>query len=115
MSIEPRLLAYLEPKDLDARNDWALQHAQWHDRIYREATKQGFRRYDTFATLRDMEDLSGWAYFHSQEHSNITHSIFTGTAPDLSYLDPDDKDAWSDWMDIHAKIHVEIRNALKLV
>ncbi len=116
MSIDPSLLAYLDPKDLDARADWAFQHFDWHQRIYREVPRKGFQRYDTyFAFLQDMEDLNGWAYYHSMEHQNITHSIFIGSSPDLSYLDPEDTDAWSDWMDIHSKIHTEIRNALKLI
>lgn len=115
MSIEPRMLAFLEPDDMDARNDWARQHMEWHQRIYTEAVKQGFKRYDTYATLRDMDDLEGWAYVHSMEHANITHSIFIGEAPDLSYIDPQDKDAWSSWMDIHSKIHAEIRTALGLI
>ncbi len=115
MSIEPRMLAFLDPKDLDARSDWARQHMEWHQRIYTEAVKQGFPRFDTYATLRDMDDLDGWAYFHSMEHSNITHSIFIGEPADLSYLDPEDPDGWLSWMDVHSKIHAEIRTALKLI
>src|SRR5574341_364169 len=76
--IEPRMLAFLDPNDKESWQDWARQHMEWHQRIYTEAVKQGFPRYDTYPTLRDMDDLEGWAYFHSMEHSNITHSIFIG-------------------------------------
>lgn len=113
--IEPRMLAYLEPDDLDARNDWARQHMEWHTRIYTEAVKQGFKKYDTFAMIRDMEDLEGWSYYHNLEHQNLTTSIFIGESPDLEGLNPDDPEAWQDWMDGHAKIHAEIRTALGII
>jgi len=113
--IEPFMLAFVEPNDLDARQDWARQHAEWHQRIYTEAVKTGFQRYDTYPGLGDMEDLESWAYFHNREHENLTHSIFIGESPDLTGLEPQDKEAWDSWMTGHAKIHAEIRTALKII
>lgn len=112
--IAPRMLAFLEPDDKDARSDWARQHAEWHTAIYNKAIKDGFKRYDTYP-LRDIEDLEGWLYFHNLEHANITSSIFIGAPPELSYLDPDDKDSWFSWMDAHASIHEDIQSALKII
>src|SRR5512137_2473522 len=100
--IDTRMLAFLEPKDLDARQDWSRQHFEWHQKIYTEAIAQGFPRFDTFPQIVDMTDLEGWAYFHNLEHANITHSIFIGEAPDLSDLTDEDDDAWADWMNVHA-------------
>ena len=113
--IETRMLAYLEPNDKDAMQDWSRQHMEWHQRIYTEAVKQGFKTYDIFPQIRDMDDLEGWAYFHNLEHFNITSSIFIGESPDLTDLDPEDRDSWDSWMSIHAEIHTEIRTALKII
>jgi hypothetical protein len=113
--IEPRMLGFLEPDDKDSWQDWARQHMEWHQRIYTEAVKQGFKRYDAFATIRDMDDLEGWAYFHNLEHANITSSIFIGEAADLGFIDPDDRESWDSWHAAHALIHAEIRDALKIV
>lgn len=112
--IEPRMLAYLEPNDKEAFEDWARQHAEWHTRIYLEAVKKGFTKFDVYP-MRDIGDLEGWTYFHNLEHENITHSIFIGDPVDLSGLDPDDKDVWASWMQAHAQIHAEIRTALGII
>ena len=109
------MLAYLEPNDKEAMQDWARQHMEWHQRIYTEAIKQGFKTYDVYPALRDMDDLEGWSYFHSLEHANITHSIFIGDAPDLNGLDPEDKESWQSWMEVHADIHSVIRSALGII
>jgi|SRR5262245_13268687 len=113
--IEPRMLAFLPRNDKEAWEDWARQHMEWHTRIYTEAVKQGFKRYDIFPQIRDMDDLEGWAYFHNLEHANITSSIFIGEAPDLSSPDPEDDDNWASWHDAHAQVHSDIRNALKII
>lgn len=113
--IEPRMLAYLEPNEKEQMEDWARQHMEWHQRIYTEVRKQGFKAYDAYPTIRDMDDLEGWLYFHNLEHENITSSIFIGEAPDLSGLDPDDKESWQSWMQAHAMIHAEIRTALGII
>jgi hypothetical protein len=109
------MLAYLEPKDLDARQDWATQHFEWHQTIYTTAVKKGFPRYDVYPQIVDMGELEGWAYFHNLEHQNITRSIFIGEPPDLSDLTDQDNDAWADWMSVHASIHSEIRKALGII
>jgi hypothetical protein len=113
--IDTQMLAYLAPKDLNARDDWAREHFEWHQKIYSEAIRQGFQRFDTFPALADMTELEGWAYFHNLEHQNLTQSIFIGESPDLSYLEPEDAEAWEDWMRVHAIIHTDIRSALKII
>lgn len=115
MVIETRMLAFLEPNDQDAMQDWARQHMEWHQRVYTEAVKQGFKIYSVYPQIRDMDDLEGWSYFHNLEHANITSSIFIGEAADLNGLDPQDRDAWDSWMNAHAEIHSEIRSALGII
>jgi hypothetical protein len=113
--IETRMLAFLEPNDQDQLQDWARQHMEWHQRIFTEAVNQGFKPYDIYPQIRDMDDLEGWAYFHNLEHQNITSTIFIGASADLTGLDPEDRDAWDSWMEAHAEIHTQIRSALKLI
>ena len=113
--IETQMLAYLEAHDKDALADWARQHMEWHVRIYTEVIKQGFKAYDAYPTIRDMEDLEGWAYFHLLEHEGIAHSLGLPDPPDLGDVDPDDKDSWESWLSIHANIHTDIRSVLNII
>ena len=112
--IEPRMLAYLEQNNKDALDDWSRLHMEWHQRIYGEAIKQGFKRFDAYPTLRDMEDLEGWLYFHNLEHSSMANSIGIGQL-DLSEVDPDDEISWNSWLEAHSQIHSDLRSALGII
>jgi hypothetical protein len=87
---------------------------EWHQLIYTEAVKQGFKKYDVYPLIRDIEDLEGWAYFHSLEHQNISFSLGTNTT-DLTDFTPDDADVFSDWLNIHAEIHTDLRTVLGII
>lgn len=113
--IEPRMLALVPREDKDALQDWVRQHMEWHVRIYTEAVKQGFKRYDAYATLRDMDDLEGWAYFHFLEHQNIAHSLGVSQPPDLTEIDPQDDISWVSWHEAHAEVHTDLRSALGIL
>ena len=113
--IEPRMLAFVPRGDKEALNDWARQHSEWHEKIYTEAVKQGFKRFDIYPTLRDMDDLEGWSYFHQMEHSNMANSIGTAQPPDLSGLDEEDEENWVTWHQSHAEIHADLRSALGIL
>ena len=112
--IETHMLAFVEIDKRESWQDWSRQHMEWHQRIFSEAKKQGYRRYDVYPQIRDMDDLEGWAYFHSSEHGNIANSIGTQYA-DLSGFDPSDKDVMESWLDIHARIHTDIRTILGII
>jgi len=111
--IETRMLAFVDVKDRDSWQDWSRQHMEWHTRIYTEAVKQGFRRYDIFPQIRDMADVEGWAYFHSVEHQNIAESVGTSIV-DLSGFDASDEDVIASWLSVHAQIHTDIRTVLAI-
>jgi hypothetical protein len=108
------MLAFVVVDNREAWQDWSRQHMEWHQRIYTEAVKAGFRKYDIYPQIRDMDDLEGWAYFHSVEHQNIAESIGIGFV-DLSGFDPSDKDVIESWLGIHAQIHTDIRTALRVI
>ena len=112
--IDTRMLAYVEADKRESWLDWSRQHMEWHQRIFTEATNQGFPRYDTYPQIRDMDDLEGWAYFHSSEHGNIANSLGTGFV-DLSGFDPSDKEVIDSWLDVHAQIHTDIRAVLRII
>lgn len=112
--IETSMLAFVEVDKRESWQDWSRQHMEWHQRIYYEALKQGYPRFDTYPQIRDMDDLEGWAYFHSTEHGNIANSI-GGAYVDLSGFDPSDKDVIEDWLNVHAHIHTDIRAVLRIV
>lgn len=113
--IEPIMLQYLEAKDTEARQDWNRQHVEWHTAIFLKATQLGFPKYDTYAQIRDIDDLEGWAYFHALEHVNIANAIQSGEPPDLNDIDPEDPDNWESWLSVHADIHSFIRTALGII
>lgn len=112
--IETRMLAFVTVDNRDAWQDWSRQHMEWHTRIYTEAVNQGFKRYDIYPLLRDMDDIEGWAYFHSTEHQNIAESLGTSIV-DLSGFDPSDKDVIESWLDIHSQLHTDIRSVLRII
>lgn len=112
--IETRMLAYLEAGDKDALDDWARLHMEWHQKIYEQTLKQGFKRYDAYPTLRDMEDLEGWLYFHNMEHSSMANSIGIGQL-DLSEVNPEDPISWESWLSAHSQIHTDLRSALGII
>lgn len=112
--IETRMLAFVDVADRASWQDWSRQHFEWHNRIYTEAVNQGFKKYDIFPQIRDMDDLEGWAYFHSVEHQNIASTIGTSIV-DLSGFDPSDVDIISDWLEIHSEIHTDIRSVLRII
>lgn len=109
------MLAYLEQGNKEALEDWAREHFQWHQRIFTEAVKQGFKRYDQYPALIDMTDLEGWLYFHFTEHIGIAHSIGLYDPPDLGDVDPDDEISWNSWLEAHAEIHTDIRSVLNII
>ena len=113
--IEPLMLQYLDGNDKDQLNDWVRSHFQWHQTIYTTAVNKGFPKYDIFTALQDIGDLEGWSYFHQMEHTNIANSLKIGVSPDLSELDPSDKDSFDSWLQVHADVHVTIRDALGII
>jgi hypothetical protein len=108
------MLAFVITDDRAAWQDWSRQHMEWHQKIYTEAVNQGFKKYEIFPQIRDMDDLEGWAYFHSVEHQSIADSLRIGSI-DLSGFDPSDKDVIESWLNIHAQIHTDIRTVLRIV
>jgi len=112
--IETRMLAFVEVDKRESWQDWSRQHMEWHQRIYTEAVKQGFKKYDIFPQIRDMDDLEGWAYFHSVEHQNIAESVGTSIV-DLSGFDPSDAEVIGSWLDVHSQIHTDIRTVLRII
>lgn len=112
--IETRMLAFLESGDTDAMDDWSRLHMEWHQVIYTTAIKNGFKQFDVYPTIRDMNDLEGWLYFHNIEHQNMANSIGIGQL-DLSDVDPDDHESWSSWLEAHSQIHTDLRSALGII
>ena len=108
------MLAFVDVKARDSWQDWSRQHMEWHQRIYTEAVNQGFRKYDIFPQIRDMDDIEGWSYFHSLEHQNIAQSLGTSII-DLSGFDPSDADVIASWLDVHSQIHTDIRSVLRII
>jgi hypothetical protein len=112
--IETRMLAFVDVKDRDSWADWSRQHMEWHQKIYTVAVNRGYTKYDVYPQIRDMEDLEGWAYFHSVEHQNIAASIGTSMV-DLSGFDPSDEEVIASWLDVHSQIHSDIRSVLRII
>lgn len=113
--IEPRMLQYLDGDDKAQLADWAQSHMEWHQVIYTTAVNKGFPKYDVYPNLRDIDDLEGWAYFHQMEHTNIANSLRLGQTPDLSEVDPSDKESFESWLVVHADVHATIRDALGII
>ena len=113
--IETQMLAFVDPNDRASWQDWSRQHMEWHQRIYTEAVNQGYRRYDVYPQIRDMDDLEGWAYFHSVEHANIAGAIGGVAFVDLSGFDPSDKEVIDSWLESHAQLHTDIRTVLRII
>ena len=112
--LDTRMLAFVVIDERDSWQDWNRQHMEWHQRIYTEAVKQGFPRFDTYPAIRDMDDIEGWVYFHSTEHGNMANAIGTQFV-DLGSFDPSDPDVMASWLDVHAAIHTDLRTVLRII